>query len=181
MKHLIHLIQLSIAEPVHPCYACCWRPAQPCCAVYVHLRTTPTAQLRCTTLHSASLIPNGQSTQTSGFCSEKRASTKSCLCSNMLTLDCGRSCNAAPPKVSHVKPLTRPPADRAPSSVLTMAGRLLRRLSPSKSTICNTQAPSNSLRLACKEGTHEVAGVLCACKAAQSYEYALLHTRWFPC
>ena len=43
------------------------------------------------------------------------------------------------------KVLTRPPADSAPCRVFTMAGRVLRRLSPSKSTICRCRAAGISL------------------------------------
>ena len=43
------------------------------------------------------------------------------------------------------KVLTRPPADNAPCRVFTMAGRVLRRLSPSKSIICTCRAAGISL------------------------------------
>lgn len=43
------------------------------------------------------------------------------------------------------KVLTRPPADNAPCRVFTMAGRVLRKLSPSKSMICTCRAAGLSL------------------------------------
>ena len=55
--------------------------------------------------------------------------------------------------MEEAKVLTRPPADNAPCRVFTMAGRVLRRLSPSKSTICTRSAAGISFCIHLKAHT----------------------------